>query len=96
MKNTSDKAIHQLSSGTSLLWGLRGVFTSGRDVTLTPESGVFEAQVVEESIEKPIAKQRVYGRRKPEWITSNKTYQIGGQLEDVYVKHIGLRLAIVG
>ena len=96
MKSTSDKAIHQLSSGTSILWGLRGVFTSGRDVTLTPDSGVFEAEAAEDSIEKPISKQGTSRRRKPQWITSNKTYQVGGQLEDVYVKHIGLRLAIVG
>jgi len=96
MKQSTQQSMHQLSGGNGILWTLRGMFTSGRDVTLTPESGVFQSekpadpprQVVKKDTPNPVR------RRRAEWITPNQTYRIGGQLTEVYAKTIGVRLAV--
>jgi hypothetical protein len=102
MNEASQKSMHQLSGSNGILWALRGIFSSGRDVTLTPESGIFESEKTT-----PLAKHRTQNnapqaqqtaspvkRRRAEWITPNKTYRVGGQLTDVYVQTIGVRLAV--
>ena len=102
MNESSQQSMHQLSGSNGILWTLRGLFSSGRDVTLTPESGIFESEKsvqISDNVTKSPASQvhegkRPVKRRRAEWITPNKTYRIGGQLTDVYVKTIGVRLAV--
>ena len=79
---------------TGLLWALRGLFTSGRNVTLTPEAGIFESEKTAPKVTEGLNESPPAKRLRTEWITTNQTYQIGGQLSHVYVKTSGLRLAV--
>ena len=102
MNEASQKSMHQLSGSNGILWALRGMFSSGRDVTLTPESGIFESETTaphaknlhENNTHEVQKSTSPVKRRRAEWITPNKTYRVGGQLTDVYVKTIGVRFAV--
>jgi hypothetical protein len=94
MNQMNSKSIHQMRGETGILWALRGLFTSGRNVTLTPEAGIFESEETAPKVPELLNEPPPVKRRRAEWITSNQTYQIGGQLSDVYVKTSGLRLAV--
>ena len=95
MKQPAQHPMHQMSGSSGLLWTLRGMFSGGRDVTLSPEDGIFEpAQDKMADVRKVETKAQPIRRRRAEWITPNKTYRIGGDLTDVYRKTIGVRLAI--
>ena len=96
MTQQTGKSMHQLAEGTGVLWALRGLLTKSRDVPLTPEDGVFEsANAVETSKAEhgPLRKAR---KRERKWITPNQTYRGCGQLSEVYVQNLGVRLAIRG
>lgn len=96
MTQQTGKSMHQLAEGTGVLWALRGLLTKSRDVPLSPEDGIFEsAKTVEASKQehKPLMKAR---KRERRWITPNQTYRVCGQLSEVYVQNLGVRLAIRG
>ena len=88
MKNKS-QSIHGLSDGKGLFWSLRSLVSSTRDITLTPEDGVFSAEHSESEIEpllspKPSAKRSVH-----------HTYKVGGQLAQIYTQTLGREFAIL-
>ena len=96
MTQQTSKSIHQLAEGTGVLWALRGLLTKSRDVPLAPEDGIFESAQTDEVSprkHKPLSKAR---KRERSWITPNQTYRGCGQLTDVYVQNLGVRLAIHG
>jgi len=88
MKN-EDKSIHGLSDGKGLFWSLRSLVSPTRDITLTPEDGVFVAEQSETEIERTVPPKPVAKR------PAHHTYKIGGQLAQIYTQTLGREFAVL-
>ena len=88
MKN-QDKSIHGLSDGKGFFWSLRSLVSPTRDITLTPEDGVFIAASSETELD-PMPAPKPFSKRP-----AHQTYKIGGQLAQIYTQTLGREFAIL-
>ncbi len=84
-----NQAIHGLTDGTGLFWSLRSLVKPSRDITLTPEKGVFVAE--EMAVDSMVRSQQEHIPKR----TPHQTYGIGGQLAQIYTQTLGREFAIL-
>lgn len=82
-------SIHGLSDGKGLFWSLRSLVKPSRDITLSPEKGVFVA--AEAEVEPMVRSQHEQSAKR----APHQTYGIGGQLAQIYTQSLGREFAIL-